>query len=126
MDNIKIVRLQNGEDIVGTVISQDDDQFTICEPMKDGIQFKNNESGLIMNHWLPVQLLKKNEAVISTKDIMCVFEPLDDLCEFYVNSVEKIKKLLKARDIMDDLDDIESLDIMEALDELKYDGHNIH
>ena len=72
-----------------------------------------------MNHWLPVQLLKKNEAVISAKDVMCVFEPLDDLCEFYVNSVEKIKKLLKARDIMDDLDDIKSLDIMEALDELK-------
>ena len=121
-----MVRLQNGEDIVGNIINQDDNQFTICEPMTVGIQYKNREAGLVMNHWLPVQLLRKNEAVISSKDVMCVFEPAEDMCEFYVNSVEKIKKLLKARDIMDDLENIESLDIMEALDELKYDGHNIH
>ena len=60
MDNIKIIKLQNGEDIVGTVTANGVQYYDIEEPMSFEIDYRGNHSGLVMRHWLPVQLLKKN------------------------------------------------------------------
>ena len=61
MDNIRIVKLQNGEDLVGTLTTNEYGNYKLEEPMSFEIDFRNNSSGLIMRHWLPVQLIKKNE-----------------------------------------------------------------
>lgn len=125
---IKIVRLQNGEDIIGNMIKQEPgyNGYIIEEPMSVSIDYRSKESGLVMNHWLPVQLIKKNQIEIEQKDILCLLEPNDEFCEYYMNTVEKIKDLLKAKNLVDSLDDDEVNDIMDAFDELNLDGTTLH
>lgn len=125
MDNIKIVRLKNGEDIVGQIINVDD-SYDVIEPMTVDVAYRGKEAGLVMRHWLPIQLVKHNEINIKQSDVLCVLEPSDDFVEYYMNTVEKIHDLLKARNLVDELDDEEMNDIMDALDELQQDGNTLH
>ena len=125
MENIRIVRLKNGEDIVGQLINVDD-SYDVIEPMTVDVEYRGKEAGLVMRHWLPVQLVKHNEINIKQSDVLCVLEPSADFAEYYVNTVEKIHNLLKARNLVDELDDDEVNDIMDALEELEQDGNTLH
>ena len=123
---IKILRLKNGEDIVGQITTKDDDTFDVLEPMTVGIDFRGREAGLVMQHWLPVQLIKKNEVNISNNDVLCFIEPDNNFCEYYVNTIEKIHELLKAKNLVDNFSDEEINNMMDAFDELQEVGHTLH
>lgn len=124
---IKIVRLQTGEDIIGNMTDlYDTGSYIIEEPMSVDIEYRNKEAGLMMHHWLPVQLISKNEITLKEKDVLCILEPNDEFCEYYLNTVEKIKDLLEAKNLVDSLDDDEVNDIMDALDELDSKGTTLH
>lgn len=125
MENIKIVRLKNGEDIVGQLYNIED-SYDVIEPMTVDVEYRGKEAGLVMRHYLPVQLVKHNEITIKQTDVLCVMEPSDDFVEYYMNTVEKIHDLLKARNLVDELDDNEVNDIMDALDELQQNGNTLH
>lgn len=125
--NIKIVRLQNGEDIIGNLTDlYDTGNYIVEEPMTVGLEYRGKEAGLLMHHWLPVQLIKKNEITIEQKDILGVLEPSEEFCEYYLNTVEKIKALLAAKDLVNGLEDVEIDEIMEAYEELKTHGDTLH
>ena len=125
-NNIRIVRLTTGEDIICSIEGDaTSSKLKMLEPMSVGIHESHNQMGLVMRHWLPVQLIKKNEVTIVAKDIMTVFEPNEDLKEYYLNTVEKISNLLKARDIADELTEDEANHIMEAISELQ-EGRILH
>jgi len=125
-NNIRIVRLTTGEDIICSIEGDaTSSKLKMLEPMSVGIHESRNQMGLVMRHWLPVQLIKKNEVTIVAKDIMTVFEPNEDLKEYYLNTVEKISNLLKARDIADELTEDEANHIMEAISELQ-EGRILH
>ena len=126
MDNVKIVKLQNGEDLVGTLTSTDIGNYKLEEPMSFEIDFRHNSSGLIMRHWLPVQLVKKNEIELTQKDILAILEPADDFCEYYWNTVEKIKDLLKAKTLVDEMSDEEIDMIMNEFEDMVNDGNTLH
>jgi len=123
---IKIVRLQNGEDIIGNLTNEDIGKFTVEEPMAVNIEYRGREAGLMMHHWLPVQLIKKNEILLENKDVLCILEPNDEFCEYYLNTVEKIKELLSAKNTLDGLDEEETDNIMDAFEELLNDGKTLH
>jgi len=124
-NNIRIVRLQNGEDIMGC-FTANNQNYDISEPMSVQIEHNGRESGLMMHHWLPVQLLKRNEITLEQKDILCVLEPNEEFCEYYLNTVEKIKDLLKAKNIIDSMDEEEIENAREAFDELRNNGNILH
>lgn len=131
MENIKIVRLKNGEDIVGQLFDYLDtdgkiESYDVIEPMTVDLEYRGKEAGLIMRHWLPVQLVKHNEINIKQQDVLCLLEPSDDFAEYYVNTVEKIHDLLKARNLVDELSDDEIEDIMDAYDDLQQNGNTLH
>ena len=126
MDNIKIVKLRNGEDLVGTLTSTDIGNYRLEEPMSFEIDFRHNSSGLIMRHWLPVQLVKKNEIELSQKDILAILEPADDFCEYYWNTVEKIKDLLKAKNLVDEMSDEEIDMIMNEFEDMDNNGSTLY
>jgi hypothetical protein len=126
MDNVKIVKLQNGEDLVGTLTSTDIGNYKLEEPMSFEIDFRNNSSGLIMRHWLPVQLVKKNEIELTPKDILAILEPADDFCEYYWNTVEKIKDLLKAKTLVDEMSDEEIDMIINEFEDMVNNGNTLH
>ena len=123
MNTIKIVRLKNGEDIIG-VLNDINGEYEITEPMSVSVVQKGHQSGLVMAHWLPVQLIKKNEIKISSSDVLTVFEPNDEFAEYYTNTVEKINELLKAKSLADEMTDEEIEDIMDALDDGE--GQTLH
>jgi hypothetical protein len=100
---IKIVRLQNGEDIVGTVLqkgyTKDESNFyyEIGSPMTVLLDYNGKYNELVMRHWLPVQISKENSVVLNGKDILCFVEPNEDFREYYENTVEKINNLVKMK-----------------------------
>jgi hypothetical protein len=116
MNTIKIVRLKNGEDIIGNLIENDGDYDISC-PMSVNLVQNGRQNGLVMSHWLPVPLIKKNQITLNGCDVLTVIEPNDEFAEYYSNTVEKMEMLLKAREITDKLTDEEVEDIMDALDE---------
>ena len=125
MNTIKIVRLKNGEDIIGSLERLPIDDIQITEPMSVAITTRGGqESGLVMSHWLPVQLIKKNEITIKSCDVLTMFEPNDEFVEYYLNTVEKIKSLMKAKELTDEMTNEEIEDIMNALED--GDGQTLH
>ena len=124
-NNIKIVRLKNGEDIIGNLCNKDDGNLDITEPMSVQIvEEGNHRPGLVMSHWLPVQLIKKNEITINSRDVLTMFDPNEEFCEYYQNTVDKLHDVMKAREYTDSLSDEEIEEVMESLIESK--GQSIH
>jgi hypothetical protein len=122
----QIIKLQNGTDLIANVALNSDEEYVLEEPMEFNIDIRGRDSGLIMRHWLPVQLLKKNSISIKTKDVLSVMEPEDEFCEYYLNTVYKIKELLKAKSLVDNMDDDEIQDILDDFEDLSNDGDTIH
>jgi hypothetical protein len=126
MNNIKIVRLKNGEDIVGQLTANGMNAYDISEPMCVDLEFQGRELGLVMKHWLPIQLIKKNETVLEKQDILCVIDPADDFCEYYVNTIKKIQDLLKAKKMVQEMSDEEIDEALEHFQDLNHDGNLLH
>jgi hypothetical protein len=123
----QIIKLQNGEDLIANVIMNGKEHYILEEPMEFAIDTRNpNNAGLIMRHWLPVQLIKKNSIEIHSKDILSMMEPEDQFCEYYVNTVYKIKELLKAKEIISEMDDEELGNMINEFEELEQYGNTLH
>jgi len=123
----QIIKLQNGEDLIANVIMNGMEHYILEEPMEFAIDTRNpNNAGLIMRHWLPVQLIKKNSIEIHSKDILSMIEPEDQFCEYYVNTVYKIKELLKAKEIISEMDDEELGNMINEFEELEQHGNTLH
>ena len=123
MNNIRLIRLQNGDDIIAS-FEIEDTIIRISEPMLVEMHHRGTHMGLILQHWLPIQLIKKNETILQAKDIICVVEPNDELTQYYINTVDHIKNLFAGKD---DLDEDELEDEMEsismAMEELQEDNN---
>jgi hypothetical protein len=125
-NNIKIVRLQSGEDIMADVIQdEENDTLLLDNPMH--IIFKRIPSGqtiMMMMPWLPIEIIKENNAIVYATDILTIIEPKDDLIEYYGNIVfEAHEKMLESRDFNsyedDEEEELSSEEIMELIKEKK-------
>jgi hypothetical protein len=106
IQSVKIVRLQTGEDIIAKYIENDENEMVqLDDPMH--LIFKRTTKGTIMMllPWLPIELIKDNSATIYTSDILTVYEPKDDLIQYYDNVVNdsQIKDLMKEENLLDKL-----------------------
>ena len=122
----QIIKLQNGTDLIANVSGSNLDRLTLNEPMEFQVDYRGKESGLIMNHWLPLQLVKKNSVEIYTKDILSIMEPDDEFCEYYINTVERIKELLKAKTAVNEMTDEELTQIINDFEGLRGNGDTVH
>ena len=119
MNELQILRLKNGEDIIGSVQQYSSNgNFEITEPMHVHVEFRGKQSNLVMAHWLPVQLIKKNQTVIKQEEVIAQFEPNTEFAEYYVSTVQKIHDALKAKELADNMNDEEFMEVMDALDEI--------
>ena len=135
-NNIKIVRLQSGEDIVAEILEDEEhDVVLLGNPMH--MIFKRIPSGqtvMLMMPWLPVEIIKENAATIYTSDILTIIEPREELIRYYGNAVtdtqvrlEQSTSLTDTSDEEDeeyDDDDASMDEILEAMNEKK--DYNIH
>jgi hypothetical protein len=125
MDNIKVIKLQNGCDLVSNVSYGTTGHYTLEEPMEFSLEGRGNETGLVMRHWLPVQLLRKNAIDIKVSDVLAVLDPADDFSEYYLNTVSKIKELLKAKEAVDNMTDEEMNDIINDFELMDHKGNSV-
>jgi hypothetical protein len=133
MGDIKIVRLQSGEDIIAEITEVDGTgEIILDDPMV--IFFKRIPSGktmMVMTPWLPVELIEDNRATLFAGDIVTVLEPRNTMKEYYINLVgeysEEIEDSISKFDssMMEILEDDENID-MEEEDYLVPDKQLLH
>jgi hypothetical protein len=94
MDNIKIVRLQSGEDIIADYTSDDSDSSVILNnPMS--LIFKRLSSGksvMMMSPWIPLEIVENTSARIFSLDVLAVFEPKPHIIEYYNTTVVEVEE----------------------------------
>ena len=132
-NNIKIVRLQSGEDVMAQYHA-DEENGTVMLDNPMHIIFKRVPSGqtvMMMMPWLPIELIKENNAVIYDSDILTIIDPKEDLIEYYGNIVlhanermENSTEFFSTEDDEEDYDEdeteeIEMEEVMKILEEKK-------
>ena len=97
MDNIKIIRLQSGEDIIAKYsIDEESGVVDVIRPMV--LFFKrlsNGKSVMMMGPWLPIELIQGNSAKLYTQDILTVISPKESLITYYTNISDETEKTMK-------------------------------
>jgi len=97
-NNIKIVRLESGEDIIANYFEDEETGAVLLNsPMH--IIFKRMPTGrtvMMMLPWLPLELIKDNHAIIGNEKILTMIEPKDELVTYYNKMIDE------TNDIIDD------------------------
>lgn len=95
---VKLIRLNTGEDIIGTCLFDDDnDNVLIDGPMKVYVT-RATELGktmLIMMPWLPLEIVEENMACISYDDIITMVNPKSHFVEYYFETVNHYEALVE-------------------------------
>ena len=126
IQGVKIVRLQSGEDIIASIIEDDESEIVMLNnPMH--LIFKRTSQGTVMMMlpWLPIELIKDNMATIYSSDILTMIDPKDALVEYYGNMIntEQLKNMRddtlvnNLKEAMNDNEDDDELDIEEENEE---------
>ena len=97
MEAVKLIRLKSGEDIIAYIEQVDKLNFVVREPMVVLTKQDNrtNKHIIMMDHWLPVPLIRHNEAFITESEIVTMLEPTSDFSEYYENAVSTMKQVLQ-------------------------------
>jgi hypothetical protein len=93
MDNIKIIRLQSGEDIIAAYREENGEgTVLLANPMT--LLFKRLPTGkaiMLMSPWLPVELIESNATWVYTDDILSVMQPKANLIDYYNKSIRELE-----------------------------------
>jgi len=110
--DIKIVRFKDGLDVVChfNYTSEDETMMQLETPM----MFEVRNTNLVMQHWLPLSLMKENTVKIKTEEVLCLIEPSDEFAEYYHETVTKMNKFVGKKQTED-----ETKMMLEALSELE-------
>jgi hypothetical protein len=113
---VQIVRLKDGSDVICHT-EKNMDMVELDYPMMFSIVNQN----LVLQHWLPLSVMKGTSVKIPRDEIVCFMDPNENFEEYYNTAVQKISS------VMDNEDEEELQDMMEALDELEHKkGISIH
>ena len=91
-NNVRIIRLQGGEDIVADCL-EDNDQLLLDNPMH--LIFKRGPAGgkmMVLLPWLPIELVESNMISIPYKDILTHMQPKRELVEYYFQVVAAVNE----------------------------------
>ena len=106
--NIKIVRLQSGEDIMATCL-EDEEHGTILLDNPMHIIFKRlpstGQTVMMMMPWLPIEVIKDNSAIIYDSDVLTFIEPREDLVDYYGSAVVEAQLKMEKQTPLGDIDD---------------------
>ena len=102
MNNIKLVRMQDGSDIIGIVNEIMEGHYVIEQPMLVEVYHRSNVSNISMAYYLPIELVEKNEVVLNSKDIVFITNPTKAFAEYYENAVDRLEKNSVDESLLDD------------------------
>lgn len=122
MENNKamIVRFKDNLDVICSLTNNLDGTLEMSTPM----MFELRGNKLILEHWLPLQVMKGNSVRVPIDNILCTMEPSDDLAEYFEKTVSKLSEFVEETTKNSGE---ENVDLMEALMELETNkGVSIH
>lgn len=122
MNNIKIVRLLDGTDIVSDVEELRNGEFLFSNPMEFVIQNRGQVSHITLAPYLPVQFVERNEVVILSKDILFTMTPKEEFKEYYENTMNQLIEEEESMDVSEKVKDL----MMKAFIELDPEEKVIH
>jgi len=105
MDNVKILRLQSGDDII-TQYTENAKENTLLLSYPMIVLFKRLSEGrcvMLMTPWLPVELIEHNFTSIYMQDVLTVFEPKQSLLKYYEKAVNELAERIEEETEMIDL-----------------------
>lgn len=94
MDNVRIVRLVSGEDIIA-FYEEDEDMALVGNPMT--MAFKRLPTGkavMLMAPWLPLEVVEEDIVSIPYSQIITVMNPKKHMSEYFINSVMDMEQEL--------------------------------
>ena len=94
--DVKIVRLTSGEDLIAGLIEADGTYY-LKSPMIFILKDTGRTFALMLQNWLPVQIMKMNESVLKSKDVLFVAEPEESFAEYYLDQVQEMEEEIKAK-----------------------------
>lgn len=120
METINLLRLKNGDDIVSYVIQYSKDQVILREPMLVLVKndYKSGQQTLGMESWLPFKIIKNNEVMIKSDDVLFSISVSDEFSEFYENMVDNFKNLNETKELVEEerLTEEEMMIILKAVE----------
>jgi hypothetical protein len=127
---IKLVKLTNGEDLIADIFPDDlnkniEQEHTLSDPMCFHIDYRNN-SELVLQHYLPIQLVEENRLSILSKDILSIVNPNKHFIEYYTNTMDRINRLLKAKKEITEMSEEEITNIINQFEMEDMDGGTLH
>lgn len=123
MDDIKIIRLQSGEDVIASCF-HGQDAVTLQSPML--VIFKRHITGkamMVLLPWLPMEIIENNSATIYNSDILTEFVPKQSLVEYYLKSIVDLEEQIQydTEDLEEQLSDestpFDDISFEESLEE---------
>jgi hypothetical protein len=95
-NEIKILRLQDGEDIIASYHIDESKMVVMNNPMT--LFFKRISSGksmVMMAPWLPLELIGENTAKLYETSVLTMIEPKKSLVDYYLSAVEDSNEMIK-------------------------------
>jgi len=111
---IKIVRLQSGEDIIANFSeNKKTKKVTLESPMHIIFKRLNSKTGpmMYMVPWLPVEMVDEDKACFDSSNVLVTLDPKKDMSEYYQDLV--VKSLENLKDIEGDMFEDEWEEITE-------------
>ena len=127
MEQIKVIRLKVGIDLIGYVSELDSHRYRITKPMKIGIQIDptNAQPYFTMQTWLPTQYIKTDFVDLWDNDIVFVSDTTINFEDYYLDTINKFDRINAGLEVIDNIKTIkDEEEIMKALDEM--DNQIIH
>lgn len=123
--NIRIVRLQSGEDIIAEYEEKAEEGLVfLSNPMT--LLFKRLPTGkaiMLMSPWLPIELVEQNNTWLYSQDILAVMQPKESLVSYYGKSIKdlQIEMIQSSREIEESLNNYDENHSFDFGDEGDYD-----
>jgi len=87
MDDVRIVRLTSGEDVIA-FFEEDETCILLGSPMTIfSKRMKSGQSFMMMTPWIPLDLVEDDIVAISYQDILTVMKPKSHIKDNYIQSL---------------------------------------
>lgn len=98
MESINLLRLKSGEDIICYMEHYGHDELAIRDAMVvfTKTDFKTGKQIIMLEHWLPMQLIQENETVIKQSEVVATMIPNSAFTDYYINAVSVVKETLES------------------------------
>lgn len=90
MDNVKLIRLNSGEDIVA-YLEEEDNNYLLLTPMAVFVKRLNSGKTIMMiSTWLPNEIVEDEIISISKDKVLLVMQPKKELLVYYQKSLDEL------------------------------------